>query len=85
MPISAPIRIDWIVAFWFSFSGVVMVCMGFLSMSRMAVSGSASSSVLPMNVCRGGPCSAPGRLKNITRKGCMSGAMLPNSNAGKYA
>lgn len=71
-------------AFWFSLNGVVIARMGFLSMNRRSVSGSASSIVLPMNVCNGGPCSAPGRLKNITRKGCMSGTMLPNSNAGKY-
>ena len=73
------------VAFCFSFSGDVMICMGFLSMNTNAVSGKASSIVLPMNVCRGGPWRAPGRLKNIMMKGCMSGAMLPNNSAGKYA
>ena len=57
---------------------------GLRSMNISAVSGSASS-VLPMNECRSGPCSVPGWLKNIMMKGCMSGAMLPNSSAGKYA
>ena len=73
------------VGFWVSFSGVVMVCSGFLSMYRIAVSGSASSIVLPMNECVIGPCNVPGVLKNIMMKGCMSGAMLPSSSAGRYA
>jgi hypothetical protein len=62
-----------------------MVCSCFLSMNTMAVSGSASSRVLPMNECNSGPCSVPGWWKNIMMKGCMSGAMLPNNNAGRYA
>ena len=84
-PINAPITIVGMVAFWLSFSGDVMVRIGFLSMSNRTVSGSASNIVPPMNVCKGGPCRSPGRLKNTIIKGCMSGAMLPNSNAGKYA
>jgi hypothetical protein len=62
-----------------------MVCNGFLSMNSIAVSGSASSIVLPMNECNSGPCSVPGWWKNSMMKGCMSGAMLPNNNAGRYA
>ncbi len=84
-PISVTIRIDLSVGFWLSFSGVVIVCVGFLSMYRIAVSGSASSIVLPMNECVTGPCSVPGVLKNIKMNGCMSGAMLPKSSAGRYA
>jgi hypothetical protein len=79
-----PAKIDCNVGFWFSFNGEVIVCMGFFSMNTNAVSGRASSSVLPMNVCRGGPWRAPGKLKNIMMTGCMSGAMLPNNSAGKY-
>jgi len=79
-----PARIDGKVGFWFSFNSDVMVCMGFRSMNTIAVSGSASRSVLPMKECRTGPCRAPGKLKNIMMKGCMSGAMLPNRSAGKY-
>jgi hypothetical protein len=39
--------------------------------------------VLPMNEWSSGPCSVPGWLRNIMMKGCMSGAMLPSSSAGK--
>lgn len=73
------------VGFWLSLRKDVIVSSGFLSTYRIAVSGSASSSVLPMNECVIGPCSVPGVLKNITMNGCMSGAMLPSSNAGRYA
>ena len=82
-PISVPARIDWSVCFWFSLSGVVIASSGFRSMNTIAVSGSASSVVLPMNECVIGPCSVPGMLKNIMMNGCTSGAMLPSSSAGK--
>lgn len=82
-PISEPAKMLRGVCFWLSFSGVVMVCIGFLSMNTRAVIGSASSRVLPMNECSSGPCNAPGMVKNIMMNGCMSGAMLPNSSAGK--
>jgi len=72
------------VGFWFSFSSEVVVCMGLFSMNTSAVSGSASK-VLPMNECKSGPCSVPGWLKTSMVKGCMSGAMLPNRSAGRYA
>lgn len=78
-----PARIVWSVCFWFSFSGVVISSSGFLSMNTSAVSGSASSVVLPMIECSSGPCSVPGWLKNIMMKGCMSGAMLPSNSAGR--
>jgi len=84
-PISVPARIDGSVGFWLSFRMGVIVCSGFPSMNTIAVNGSASRRVLPMNECSSGPCSVPGWLKNIMMKGCMSGAMLPNSSAGKYA
>ena len=73
------------VGFWLSFSGVVIVWIGFLTTYRIAVSGSASSIVLPMNECVTGPCRVPGVLKNIMMNGCTSGAMLPNSSAGRYS
>jgi hypothetical protein len=62
---------------------VVIASSGFLSMNTSAVNGSASSMVLPMNEWSSGPCSVPGWLKNSMMKGCMSGAMLPSSSAGK--
>ena len=73
------------VVFWLSLSGVVIVWIGFLSMYRIAVNGSTSSIVLPMNECVVGPCSVPGALRNIMMNGCMSGAMLPSISAGRYA
>lgn len=82
-PISVPARMLRNVGFWFSFSGVVIASSGFLSMNTIAVIGSASSVVLPMNECVSGPCSVPGWLKNIMMNGCMSGAMLPSSSAGR--
>jgi len=62
----------------------VTVCFvgGFRSANTSAVSGSASS-VLPIRECRMGPWRVLGRLKISMISGCMSGAMLPNSSAGK--
>ena len=60
----------------------VMFCMGLRSRNMSAVNGSASS-VLPIRECRMGPWRVLGRLKISMISGCMSGAMLPNSSAGK--
>jgi len=83
VPINVPARMFGGVWFWFSFSGVSMLSSGFRSVNTSDVSGGVSRSVAPMNVCRGGPWSVPGRLKISVMRGWMSGAMLPNSSAGK--